>query len=363
MRRVVKKGLLTAAFAAAASAVLVTTTLGGPLAAVVFEGLIPWMYTGALSLRRHLVRKRSEAAYPPPPLPPGVPLTEGEIAFTKSIFGRKIAKGDLTRVRKYFMPEKKDQFAAVVRNIKSIDFHGRKYHEADYSRSKDPFNYGAFIHEMTHIWQNSRMSSMESQMNRHPYKYGDSQAYFYALSPQSRFKDFNVEQQASIIEDYALRFLYPAASVSSGQLFNTPVDDALLQKVVEDKFHEARKTRLRFEPQKKAQIKERLKSTYNTASGVIDSLKTLRDESGSTFGYEVKVSPTGTAIFIDTNIPRDNSDNKRLGLVVKIEDDGQMSIWEGKGTFLIKENAAQVVNYVTQEAAQKGLIKARAPRA
>ena len=185
------------------------------------------------------------------PSPPGIPLTAGEVALVKSIFGDEI---DTKNVRKYF-PEKMKPGTikgyvtpAQTFGIDAIKFYGTKYQSEDYSQSKDLYLYGTFLHEMTHIWQ-----------NQHPAPRAYSYTYQYTLTPRSRFDGFSEEQQSSIIEDYARQFFYLKQSLNTKGIdtyipscasdFNESSlrSLSLLRKVVEDKFPQARKTRLALE--------------------------------------------------------------------------------------------------------------------
>lgn len=187
------------------------------------------------------------------PTGPGKALTAGEAAFVKSIFGEEIDTG---RIRKHFSLRPHRTAAAGTYNATTVQFFGLQHFEADYSTTKNLFNYGMFIHEMTHIWQNSMSPLRKAFLGlRHP-----TLKHAYKLTAKSRFKDFGIEQQGYIIEDYARACLFPdkgsrpargdgtylpclATDIKPGSLGNL----ALLQKVVEERFPEARKTRLALE--------------------------------------------------------------------------------------------------------------------
>jgi len=166
------------------------------------------------------------------PSPPGEPLTTGEVALVESIFGDEIKT---KRVRLYFPGTAKPGtdpgyiIPAQTFGKYSIKFYSRQYHSVDYSRSPDAFKFGTFIHEMTHIWQNQQNVPCKTSTD-------NNKPYDYKLTPQSAFSDFSWEQQARIIENYALENLYPIRPSNP---------DPLLQKVVEDRFPQARLTRLR----------------------------------------------------------------------------------------------------------------------
>jgi hypothetical protein len=202
------------------------------------------------------------------PSPPGTKLTAGEIDFAKSIFG----EGVRTRgVKIYLSPKENDRqiptlkypgVGAEVVGGKRIKFYGPRLHSEDFSSEKDPAKRTLFAHEMTHVWQKSRGNLLGRVFNKFARL---SPAYFYELSPNSKFKNFGIEQQASLIEDYTAQFLTPTAnngersnlyepSNNPASGISAPQPLALLQKVVEDRFPEARKTRIKMEGQKKAPV-------------------------------------------------------------------------------------------------------------
>lgn len=155
-------------------------------------------------------------------------LTSGETELVRGIFGDSV---DTPIVTKYFV-DTDPHCAAVTISRKGIKFCGPQHFSKDYSKEAE-VNFGIFIHEMTHIWQ--------KQTNSNTRKW---RIYDYNLSAQSCFDGYCLEQQAAIVEDYARRFLHP--SHQSRWIKNTPESDLLLQKVVEDKFPQARATRLAY---------------------------------------------------------------------------------------------------------------------
>lgn len=286
-----KKGLLTSAFAniAAATGVAKEAILHG-------QG-------NKMKIREAM--KREDIDYP---APPGVALTEGEIALVKSVFGEKIDEDDLRRYKKLFTPQNFNKTsAAVLGSSKRIKFYGQKQHEADYSQPKDPSNLYVFMHEMTHVWQEQRKMPVSFQNKRRP-NADEDMMYYYKLSPHSRFKDFPTEQQASIIGEYALLFLYTDASFDANFMINdnTPENEALLQRVVEDAFPEARKTRLLLEPIKKAKSDawhQKLKFAESMAHDITGALKKMHDKPGLEFKYDVSLNLQDDKAHIKTNIP------------------------------------------------------------
>lgn len=185
------------------------------------------------------------------PTPPGVLLTDGEAKLLKSIFGDEIQTGD---VRKYFADKRHPYAIAATMSAKKIKFYGKDTHADDYSQTKYASRYWTFIHEMTHVWQYQHPLRDFNRAINNP-----TRQYDYKLADDVPFKNFGVEQQASIIADYAEQFLYQGPKPSNDNTYSPlnenpyqlpqRLDD--LKKVVEDRFPEARKTRLALEEQRK----------------------------------------------------------------------------------------------------------------
>jgi hypothetical protein len=175
----------------------------------------------------------------------GLCLTEREAFLLKGIFGAEI---DTARIRKRFAPKDHPLAEATALNAREVKFYGEKNRSQDYSRDKNPFLYFLFIHEMTHLWQYQHPLRDFARTVRNP-----TTSHDYKLSRNARFRDFGAEQQANIVADYALQFLYPHAGAQSKDGLYQPEGAAqaqslaLLKKVVEDRFPQARKTRLNLE--------------------------------------------------------------------------------------------------------------------
>lgn len=164
----------------------------------------------------------------------GEPLTSGEVELLHSIFGDDI---DTDVMRKHMEPDHPSMAGSVTGGSRRhMEFWGWLYHSNDYSQNRGR-KLDVFVHEATHIWQHqNRLTIPNILMN-------GCDVYDYELTENSDFDDFCVEQQASIIGDYATKILYPywgRPGVSSEK-------QQELARVVEEKFPEARKTRLRLE--------------------------------------------------------------------------------------------------------------------
>lgn len=121
---------------------------------------------------------------------PARPLTDAEIALSRSIFGDAI-----------------DYAAARVSNRKWAFFQTRRYVMAptgtihfhpDDSDYCDDFScsslylQGIFIHEMTHVWQYQK--GIYLPLRRHPFC-----RYDYSLKPGWKLEKYGLEQQAEIV--------------------------------------------------------------------------------------------------------------------------------------------------------------------
>ncbi len=203
-------------------------------------------YLAEKTFGKYLERK-DDANYP---TPPGVALTKGETTLLKSIFGDEL---DTDEVKKYFSDKPHPYVIAMASSAKKIKFYGKDTHVPDYSQTKDSANYWTFVHEMTHIWQFQHPKEDIMRALRNP-----TRKYDYELSKDLRFQDFGVEQQACIIADYAMQFLFNGkiSPANENKGYFVPVEAttpkpqklSMLYKTVEDRFPQARKTRLALAP-------------------------------------------------------------------------------------------------------------------
>jgi hypothetical protein len=120
------------------------------------------------------------------------PLTSGEIALARSVFGDAI---DYSRVHLHkgkwwpFHPRN-----AAMAPMGDIWF----YPEGDVwsdDFSKEPLGRQAFfIHEMTHVWQSQKGGRFYLPLMRHPFC-----RYSYELKPGKPFRRYGLEQQAEMV--------------------------------------------------------------------------------------------------------------------------------------------------------------------
>ncbi|WP_404369924.1 vgr related protein [Sphingomonas sp. MMS24-J45] len=138
------------------------------------------------------------------------PLTAGEIALARSVFGDAI---DYAPVRieqrkwAFFQPRE-----TVMAPTGCIHFHpkGTRYREDFACGNLD--DQGLLIHELTHIWQSQ--SGIYLPLRRHPFC-----RYDYAVRTGWPLKRYGIEQQAEIVRHtFVLRhggFIRGAAALST----------------------------------------------------------------------------------------------------------------------------------------------------
>lgn len=125
-------------------------------------------------------------------MPDERPLTPGEIALARSMFGAAIDYSRVRMVRRkwwWFQPK-----GIVMAPTGNIHFH------PDDPRWSEDFSLeplsaqGLFIHEMTHVWQTQSRGRFYLPLMRHPFC-----RYAYQLREGWRFDRYGLEQQAEIV--------------------------------------------------------------------------------------------------------------------------------------------------------------------
>ena len=120
------------------------------------------------------------------------PLTPGEIALSRPVFGDAI---DYTAARvanrkwAFFQPRN-----VTMAPTGCIHFHpqGGLYRD-DFATASLPLQ-ALFIHEMTHIWQAQTKGRFWLVLMRHPFC-----RYDYRFDPERSFGDYGIEQQAELV--------------------------------------------------------------------------------------------------------------------------------------------------------------------
>lgn len=123
------------------------------------------------------------------------PLTDGEAAMARQLFGDAI---DYRRVRIYrrpYLPFRLQPRRCAMAPNGAIYFHP-EHCQADFSAAELPLRHW-FMHEMAHVWQHQRGYPLRL---RGLLQFGLS--YRYTLAPGADLADFNMEAQADLLADY-----------------------------------------------------------------------------------------------------------------------------------------------------------------
>ncbi len=130
-------------------------------------------------------------------------LTAGEIALARRMFGDSICYDKVGVTAQSFMPfQPKGTAMAPDGNLYMYGC----YHD-DFSQ-QPPMTQSHFIHEMTHVWQkqNGVLDPIASALKLSiTYRFNYNAAYYYTLDAGRDLTSYNMEQQATIVQDYFLR--------------------------------------------------------------------------------------------------------------------------------------------------------------
>jgi hypothetical protein len=147
------------------------------------------------------------------------PLTEGEIALARSMFGDAIDYGRVRMIRRRWWPLQPK--GTVMAPTGNIHFHpDSPLWSDDFSNERLSLQ-GLFIHEMTHVWQTQTRGRFYLLLMRHPFC-----RYSYRLVEGRPFGRYGLEQQAEMVRHRFLadRGLATTALPPRGFLpFNGPV--------------------------------------------------------------------------------------------------------------------------------------------
>ncbi|MDB5698181.1 MAG: hypothetical protein JWN69_985 [Alphaproteobacteria bacterium] len=120
------------------------------------------------------------------------PLTQGERALARSIFGDAIDYAPVRIKRRRWFPLQPRHIVMAPTGHIHVHPASEQWSE-DYSN--EPLRMQAlFLHELTHVWQSQMCGKYYLPLMRHPFC-----RYSYRLKPGRRFKDYGLEQQAEIV--------------------------------------------------------------------------------------------------------------------------------------------------------------------
>jgi hypothetical protein len=120
------------------------------------------------------------------------PLTPGEIALARSVFGDSIDYAKVRLVRGKWWPFQ-PRNAAMAPNG-NIHFHPAAGGWTEDFAGEPLSRQGFFIHEMTHVWQAQKGGRFYLPLMRHPFC-----RYRFELKPGKPFSRYGIEQQAEIV--------------------------------------------------------------------------------------------------------------------------------------------------------------------
>ena len=166
---------------------------------------------------------QSDMASAPAPLCPvggERPLTDGEIALARSVFGEAIDYANVTIRRRKWFPFQPRTVTMAPRG--HLHFHPLSDAYCDDFAAVDLTRQGLFIHEMTHVWQTQTRGSWYLVTHRMPWA-----RYDYSLKPGWPLARYGIEQQAEIVKHaFWLRNGARIAGVADPSVYDLLVDFA-----------------------------------------------------------------------------------------------------------------------------------------
>jgi hypothetical protein len=120
------------------------------------------------------------------------PLTPGEIALARSIFGDAINYAPVRMIRGKWWPFQPR--GVVMAPTGNIHFHPDDPNWREDFAVASLSLQGLFVHEMTHVWQTQKGGRFFLPLMRHPFC-----RYAYRFDPGRRFGRYGLEQQAEIV--------------------------------------------------------------------------------------------------------------------------------------------------------------------
>lgn len=148
------------------------------------------------------------------------PLTSGEIAMCKKVFKDSIEYTKVRIINEQFLSKQQVPMTPLGHAHYPDGMEGRDQYQDDFSNpqfKENPIRIDGtdwrikskitFIHEMTHVWQFQKGMNVIGkgallQALEWPIPDAIYDPYAYVLKKDSKFKNFNLEQQADIVQDY-----------------------------------------------------------------------------------------------------------------------------------------------------------------
>ena len=120
------------------------------------------------------------------------PLTPGEVAIARSVFGDAIDYAKVRLFKRKWWPLHPRN--AAMAPMGNIYFHPEGGVWSDDFANEALSRQAFFIHEMTHVWQAQAKGKLYLPLMRHPFC-----RYDYVLDPGRPFDSYGIEQQAEIV--------------------------------------------------------------------------------------------------------------------------------------------------------------------
>ena len=120
------------------------------------------------------------------------PLTDGEIAIARTVFGEAIDYAQVRLANHKWWPLQ--PAGTVMAPTGCVHFHPNDRRWCGDFREAALDHQGLFIHEMTHIWQTQRRGRWYLPLMRHPFC-----RYRYSVVTGQRFDEYGLEQQGEIL--------------------------------------------------------------------------------------------------------------------------------------------------------------------
>ena len=146
------------------------------------------------------------------------PLTEGEIALARTVFGTAVDYAKVTIRRRKWFPFQPRRITMAPRG--HIHFHPLGSAYCDDFSLVPTLRQGLFVHEMTHVWQTQTLGDWYLILHRHPWC-----TYDYALRPGWPLGRYGIEQQAEIVRHaFLMRRGIRLAGVSDARAYDALVN-------------------------------------------------------------------------------------------------------------------------------------------
>ena len=120
------------------------------------------------------------------------PLTAGEIALVRSVFGDAIDCSRVRMIKRKWWPFQPRETVMTPSGNMHFNPAGTAWSD-DFSKERIPLQ-GLFIHEMTHVWQAQKKGRFYLPLMRHPFC-----RYDYAVRAGWPLERYGLEQQAEIV--------------------------------------------------------------------------------------------------------------------------------------------------------------------